>query len=218
MRIINRRALSLAASVAVVFGVGAVRAEEGKPGAISAQALQAKVTFCKTCHGKSAQGYYGVVPVPRLAGQPADYIAYQLTALKDRRRVDPFMSEVAKGLTPDMIKALSTQFKDLEPPPASVGSQALMAEGKRIFEEGSPGAEVPPCSACHGDDAKGSGEFPRLAGQLPEYTLRELQEWDSVRGLDPTKADDNAAIMSPITHKLTKEQKAAVAAYVSSLK
>jgi cytochrome c553 len=208
--------------LAVFLAAGAVRAEDGKPAAasphaISPQEVQAKVAYCKSCHGKSAQGYYGAVPVPRLAGQAPEYIVAQLTALRERRRVDPFMSEVARSLTPEMIKALSTQFTELNPEPASMGPQALVSEGKKIYEEGVASAEVPPCSACHGDDAKGSGEFPRLAGQLHEYMLRELGEWDSIRGLDP-KNPDNAAIMSPITHKLTKEQKAAVAAYVSTLK
>ncbi|MCW2283272.1 cytochrome c553 [Rhodoblastus acidophilus] len=217
MGVFGRGSLSLAASFIVLFGVGAVRAENGKPAAVSPQAVQAKTAFCKTCHGQSGQGFLGVEAIPRLAGQQPEYIAYELTALKEHRRIDPFMSGVAGGLSPEMIQALSTQFKDFNPPPASPGPQALVAEGKKIYEEGVPSAEVPPCSACHGEDAKGAGEFPRLAGQLQEYMVRELEEWDAIRGLD-AKNPDNAAIMSPITHKLTKDQKNAVAAYLSNLK
>jgi cytochrome c553 len=217
MGFFSRGPLFWAASFIVLFSVSAVRAEDSKPAAISAQAIQAKVAFCKTCHGLSGQGFLGAQPIPRLAGQQPDYIAYELTALKEHRRTDPFMNEVVKGLTPEMIKAVSTHFKDLNPPPASPGPQALVAAGKKIYDEGVPSEEVPPCSACHGEDASGAGEFPRLAGQLNEYMVRELEEWDSIRGLDP-KNPDNAAIMSPITHKLTKEQKLAVAAYLSNLK
>lgn len=217
MRIFSRGPLSWAAAFIVLCGVGAVRAEDSKPAAVSPQAVQAKVAFCKSCHGPSGQGFIGVEAIPRLAGQQPEYIAYELTALKEGRRVDAFMSGVAKTLSPEMIKALSTQFKDLNPSPAAPGPQALVAEGKKIYEEGVPSAEVPPCSACHGDDAKGAGEFPGLAGQVNEYMVRELEEWDGIRGLDP-KNPDNAAIMSPITHKLTKEQKRAVAAYLSNLK
>jgi cytochrome c553 len=217
MGLFGRGPLSWAASFIVLFSAGAAHAEDSKPAAVSPQAVQAKVAFCKTCHGASGQGFLGAQAIPRLAGQQPEYIAYELRALKEHRRVDPFMSGVAGGLSPEMIKAVSTQFKDFNPPPASPGPQALVAAGKKIYEEGVPSEEVPPCSACHGDDANGAGEFPRLAGQLNEYMVRELEEWDSIRGLDP-KSPDNAAIMSPIAHKLTKEQKLAVSAYLSNLK
>ncbi|MTV32490.1 c-type cytochrome [Rhodoblastus acidophilus] len=217
MAFFNRGSLSLAASFIVLFSAGAVRAEDSKPAAVSPQAVQAKLVFCKTCHGLSGQGFLGAQPIPRLAGQQPEYIAYELTALKEHRRTDPFMNEVTKGLSPEMIQAVSTQFKDLNPPPASPGPQALVAAGKKIYDEGVPSEEVPPCSACHGEDANGAGEFPRLAGQIYEYMVRELEEWDSIRGLDPKKPD-NAAIMSPIAHKLSKDQKRAVSAYLSNLK
>ena len=71
--------------------------------------------------------------------------------------------------------------------------------------------------ACHGDDAKGAGEFPRLAGQLDDYIIGELTNWSKERGLDPAKPD-NSAIMVPIAEKLTEHQIAAVAAYLSYLK
>ena len=32
------------------------------------QDLQAKLEYCKTCHGLSGQGYYGYFPIPGLAG------------------------------------------------------------------------------------------------------------------------------------------------------
>ena len=39
------------------------------------------------------------------------------------------------------------------------------------------------CAACHGPDAKGTGEIPRLAGQLPDYTVNKL-----VNSLDASAA------------------------------
>jgi cytochrome c553 len=185
--------------------------------AVSQKDVQNKVAYCRTCHGLSAQGFLGAVPIPRLAGQPPEYIENQLQALKVHRRVDPLMSNVARVLSPEMIKALSVQFKDLNPEPLQGGPRSLAPDGKKIFEEGLPDLEVPPCSACHGDDAKGAGEFPRLAGQPYDYIIEELNEWNKRRGLDPANPD-NAAIMAPIVVKLTKHQIAAVAAYVSNLK
>jgi cytochrome c553 len=239
MRILGLRTLSCAASLAVLFGAGGAGAEEGKPAAISQPAavskpaavpqvlvsqgslsqkeVQNKAAFCRTCHGPSAQGFIATVPIPRLAGQPPEYIVNQLMALKEHRRVDPFMTRVASSLTPEMIKAVSMQFKDLNPEPAQAGPRDLAPAGKKIFEEGIPELEVPPCSACHGDDAKGMAEFPRLAGQPNDYLIAQLTEWNEKRGLDP-KNPDNAAIMAPIAVKLTKHQIAALAAYLSYLK
>jgi len=36
--------------------------------------LEAKLEYCKTCHGLSGQGYLGYFPMPRLAGQQPEYI------------------------------------------------------------------------------------------------------------------------------------------------
>ncbi|MEO6784195.1 MAG: c-type cytochrome [Bradyrhizobium sp.] len=91
-----------------------------------------------------------------------------------------------------------------------------MAEGKKIFDEGVPSANVPPCASCHGEDAKGADSLPRLAGQLPDYIFRELTNWDKQRGQNKEKPD-NSAIMQPIAHELKDAQIKAVAAYVSQL-
>ena len=34
--------------------------------------LQAKLEYCKTCHGISGEGYRGSLPIPRLAGWVTD--------------------------------------------------------------------------------------------------------------------------------------------------
>ena len=72
------------------------------------------------------------------------------------------------------------------------------------------------CASCHGPEAKGDGQFPRLAGQLYEYVTTTLTNWDKERGQD--KADpDTSAIMQQIADHLTSAQIAAVAAYVSTI-
>jgi cytochrome c553 len=202
----------------VLFLAGAAGAEDSKPAAVSQKELQAKTAYCKTCHGLSAQGFRGAsYTMPRLAGQQPEYIQAQLQAFIEHRRVHPIMSNVAKALSPAMVSALSTYFKNLDPQPIEGGSRDLAPEGQKIFAEGIAEAEVPPCSACHGDDAKGAGEFPRLAGQPDDYVIGQLKNWSKQRGQDPAKPD-NSAVMAPIAEKLTPHQVAAIAAYVSSLK
>jgi cytochrome c553 len=56
-----------------------------------------------------------------------------------------------------------------------------------------------------------------LAGQLNGYVIAKMANWAKERGRDP-KNPDNSEIMGLIAEKLTKEQVAAVAAYVSDLK
>jgi len=154
--------------------------------------------------------------MPRLAGQQPEYIANQLQAFVERRRTNPVMFNVAHVLDPAMVKALSEYFKELDPKPLGGASKELAPEGRKIYEEGVPSANVPPCASCHGPDGKGADAFPRLAGQLHDYILRKLTSWDKERGQNKDQPD-NSAIMQPIAHDLTEAQIKAVAAYVSQL-
>jgi cytochrome c553 len=201
-------ALALLASAAV--------AVEDKGAAVAPQTLKAKTDYCKTCHGLDGQGFRGSFPMPRLAGQQPEYLANQLQAFIDRRRTNPVMFNVAHVLDPAMVKALSAYFQNLKPKPLGGASNALVPEGKKIYEEGVPSANVPPCASCHQPDAKGADAFPRLAGQLHDYVIRKLTNWDKERGQKKDQPD-TSAIMQPIAHDLTDAQIKAVAAYVSQL-
>ena len=154
--------------------------------------------------------------MPRLAGQQPEYIENQLKAFVEHRRHNPVMFNVAHVLTPAMLAALTTEFKNLNPKPLGGAPTANVAEGKKIYEEGVPSANVPPCASCHGADAKGDGQFPRLAGQLNDYVTRKLTNWDKERGQDKANPD-SSTIMQPIAHELTQAQIKSVAAYVSQL-
>jgi cytochrome c553 len=177
--------------------------------------LEAKLEYCKTCHGLSGQGYLGYFPMPRLAGQQPEYIEAQLRAFIERRRTNPVMRNVAHVLSPSMITALAMHFRHLNPPPFGGAPRGSIATGKRIYEEGLPESNVPACSACHGTEGKGQNEIPRLAGQVYQYTVGQLSGWKSERGQGT--AVDTSAIMAPTAHNLTRSQVEAVAAYVSSL-
>jgi cytochrome c553 len=200
----------------LIAGFSAPSLAEDKGTPVSAQELKAKTDYCKTCHGLSGQGFRGSFPMPRLAGQQPEYVKNQLQAFIDRRRTNPVMFNVSHVLTPAMLTALSTYFKELNPKPLGGASKESLAVGKKIYEEGIPAAEVPPCASCHGPDAKGADAFPRLAGQLHDYIIRKLTNWDKERGQDKANPD-NSAIMQPIAHNLTEAQIKAVAAYLSYL-
>jgi cytochrome c553 len=195
---------------------GQAGAEDAHPTVVPAQELQAKIQFCSTCHGPSGQGFQGAFPIPRLAGQQVAYFENQLLAFYEGRRSNKFMFNVSHHLDPAMRSALAKYFNSLTPKPFGNPPKDVIPAGKKIFEEGLPDAGVPPCASCHGPDAKGNGEFPRLAGQYYEYIEKALSNFEKVRGQDPAKPD-TSAIMQPIAHALNQSQIAAVAAYLNSL-
>ncbi len=179
--------------------------------------MEAKLVYCKTCHGVQGQGFRGVFPIPRLAGQQPEYIKNQLQAFIQMRRSNVIMNHVAGVLSPEMVDFLANSFHGLNPPPLGGAPNELAAAGKEIFQNGVPSSNVPACATCHGDNAMGNGEFPRLAGQLNDYIIRKLTNFEHERGLKPD-SPDMSEMMKPIAHNLNQQQITEVAAYVSTLK
>src|SRR5262249_52502870 len=81
-----------------------------------------------------------------------------------------------------------------------------IARGEALVRAGDSGRTVP-CAICHGEDLKGFGEVPRLAGQQPLYTARQL--FDLQYGSSAGKA---AALMKPVVAKLTEDDIIAISA------
>jgi cytochrome c553 len=179
--------------------------------------VPAKLAYCQDCHGIAGQGFHGYFPIPRLAGQQTEYLKNQLQAFVEHRRTNNVMFNVAHSLSPRMISALADDFRALAPPPLGGGTRHLVPTGEKIFQNGVPEANVAACAACHGPNAQGIGEIPRLAGQLPDYVFNKLINWSKERGQIPSRPDISA-VMSPVAHSLTRPQVEALAAYLSYLK
>ena len=202
---------------ATLLALGTVLAAAVPAGAASKQDMEAKLGYCQDCHGPSGQGYRGFYPIPRLAGQQVEYLENQLRAFVEHRRTNNVMFNVAHSLSPSMIKALATDFRNFNPRPLGGAPKKRAAAGRKIFEDGVPDSNIVACAACHGPDATGKDEFPRLAGQVYPYVVKTLTNWGKERGQIPGKPD-TSAVMQPVVHSLTKAQIEAVAAYVSDLK
>jgi cytochrome c553 len=170
------------------------------------------VRNCTWCHGTSAQGYY---EAPRLAGQRADYLVNQLQAFATHKR-DEFLSpkymwNAAAHLDPLTLQNLAAYFSALPPEAAKDGDSALAAEGKIIFEDGLPNENIAACQACHGPEAQGVREIPRLGGLSYSYLKRRLEEW--------SQGQDAWGIPMPkVARSLSPNQIAAVASYLSFVK
>ena len=205
-------------SAAVAFALSATGHAAGmdKP-VLHTGSFDAKIEYCQDCHGPSGQGYRGFYPIPRLAGQQTEYFENQLHAFVERRRPNNIMANVAHVLSPAMITHLASRFHSMNPAPLGGGPRQLIAAGRKVFEDGVPDANVAACAACHGPDALGRGQVPRLAGQLYPYLLKELTNWSLERGQNPAHPD-TSFIMAPVAHSLTRSEIEAVAAYLSNLK
>lgn len=156
MKVISQQFAVHSTILAVVFA-GAARANDVSTG--SKQDFQAKFAYCEQCHGPSGRGFQGFYPIPRLAGQQTEYMQNQLQVFAERRRENNIMFNVARSLSPEMIAGLATKFHDLNPKPLGGAPKGLIAAGKTIFEEGIPDGKVPPCSSCHGQDARAKGHL-----------------------------------------------------------
>jgi cytochrome c553 len=215
MKVSSKSLALLTAILAIAFSA-AGRADDADRTGNSKQSLQAKIEYCTTCHGSSGQGYHGFYPIPRLAGQQIQYIENQLQAYIEHRRENKYMYSVAHVLSPATRTALAKHFSQLNAKPMGGAPKGLVTLGKKIYEDGIPETNVPACMACHGGEAKGQGAIPRLAGQLNDYIISKLLNWNKERGQDRARPDISA-IMLPTSHNLTKAQVAAVAAYVGYL-
>ena len=123
----------------------------------------------------------------------------------------PAVAAVSPGSSAAIAKYLSGR----DAAPSADGPRHLVEAGKKIFEDGVPDSNVPACAGCHGPEAHGQDQMPRLAGQSYQYVVNQLNEWQQgLRSKDPADPS-NENTMVPIAKALTKEQGKAVAAYLS---
>lgn len=209
----KRISLTLVLALAVI-GAGCSSIERSRslatPGT-PAKTMAAQV--CSNCH--SIDGNSVSPNFPKLAEQQPDYIVAQLKGFRSHRRADPegfeYMWGISRSLTDDQIKGLAQYFaaqKSVSPGP---GDPKLVAEGKNIFDNGLPPQGVPPCSTCHGDHGQGNGEFPRIAYQHADYVIKQLTVFQR------TNERPDGVAMKAITHSLSDQNMAAVAAYLQQM-
>ncbi len=181
--------------------------------AMAGHAESPAVRNCTWCHGGSAQGY---TPAPRLAGQRAGYIEQQLVSFGEHTRDSPFSRQymwgVSANLGPHTIRDLAIYFSQLPRRPANDGDRELAARGEAIYQRGMPEANVAACVACHGPNAEGVGEIPRLGGLAYTYLKRRLQQWGE---------GYHGALQHPMPHiagNLSRDEIEELASYLSFLK
>ena len=187
-----------------------------KPDLAKAQTMVNQV--CAACHG--ADGNSPTAVNPRLAGQPAGYIALQLAHFKAGIRQNPVMQGMAAALTPEDMVALGVYFSQQTPKPMSARDATLVRAGQKLYRGGDAAAGVPACAACHAPTGTGIPKnYPRLAGQYGEYSYAQLKAFKAgERGADKDGKDVNGMIMAAVAGRMTDAQMKALAEYASGLR
>jgi len=205
----NRKQASLSALLVLLAGGSFAHAGDIDSGART-DAHNLAVGVCGTCHG--ARGVSEQPKFPRLAGQNANYLAAQLKSFRAQTRGDPdaigYMWGMAAQLDDAMIAALADYYAKQTPVARPGRDAALITRGKDIYENGIAAQGVPACSSCHGADAHGIADFPRLAGQHAQYILKQLGSFQSNMR--------NIAVMHGVAQNLKLAEMQAVAAYLQA--
>ena len=173
----------------------------------------AAVRNCTWCHGTGAQGY---TVAPRLAGQRPQYIMSQIRSFREHARNNPFskqyMWSAVAALGPSTTYELANYFASIPPKPANDGDSSLASRGRTIFMDGIPEANIVSCYACHGPNAEGIRDIPRLGGLAYFYIKARLEQWG--QGYHSTPGSP----MPLVASHLGPEQVEALASYLSFVK
>jgi cytochrome c553 len=198
-------ALALAWPAAIV---GAQNAVDG--GTTRTPGEDKAINLCSTCHGP--RGISTSPEFPILAAQKQAYLVAQLEAFQAKTREEKaahdFMWGIAGNLDATMIESIAAYYTAQPPAPGKPADPVLVATGKRLFELGVPDRGIPPCASCHGANAEGVADFPRLASQHAKYIARQVEY---IQGLVR-----KAPVMHGIVKDLAPDEIQAIAAYVQS--
>ena len=197
-------------------------ASGAKPDLARAQQIVNQV--CASCHG--AEGVSSAPVNPHLAGQHARYVSLQLDHYKSGLRKNAVMNAMAAQLTPDEMRALGVYFADKKPKAGAAKDKSLAELGQKIYRGGNAKTGLPACGSCHLPNGAGIPvQYPRLAGQYPDYVYAQLQGFvKGDRGGEMKTPqgklieDVQGKVMTGIAAKMSDREMRAVAEYVSGLR
>jgi len=162
---------------------------------------------CAGCHGANGLPP-AVVPFPRLAGLPSEYVAKQLFDYRDGTRPNAAMAPIAKALTDAEIGSLALYFASQPASPVK-SSHVSPRRGAQLAREGDNALAIPACSDCHGGDDIGGGPIlPPLGAQPSAYTTAQLVAFKSGE-----RRNDDGAVMREFSKRLSEADIEAIASY-----
>jgi len=176
------------------------------------EAGKKKAQYCAGCHG--VDGNSELPDYPILAGQTTRYTYLELKDYKSGRRKDEMMNPVAAQLHKQDMTDLAAYYAAQRPkrPRIQVGEESVPFEPDpaRVAAGKQKSAEVL-CTMCHLGEFSGQNEIPRVAGQHPDYVIKQLKAFKT-----GTRTND-AGTMSSVAKTLSDEDIVNLAHYLASL-
>lgn len=163
---------------------------------------QERIRFCGNCHGEN--GNSKRPHIPNLAEQNPVYLFNAFEKFASGERKDYVMSQLAPNLSLEDRVNIAIYF----------GQQKLLAHSEPVDQALRQQGEVlfkTICTGCHGVNAEGRDNTPRLAGQPAEYLRKALTRF---RDKDPSRA---GSVMMSIAADFSDAQIKALAVYLQQL-
>ncbi|SEN00630.1 c-type cytochrome [Bradyrhizobium sp. OK095] len=168
-------------------------------------AIKEKAAVCSGCHGEN--GISQTENIPSLAGQPDQFIQWQLVFFRAGSRKNDQMQPIAEEITNEDVRNLGAYFAAMTPPKAAEdGDPDLSKKGAQV-------AVGRRCASCHTDSFAGTKAVARLAGQREEYLVKALHDYKSSQ-----RVGGGGAAMADVAYHMSDEEITAVAHYLAYFK
>jgi cytochrome c553 len=164
-----------------------------------------KAEMCAGCHGEG--GISQTENIPSLAGQPDQFIQWQLVYFRAGTRKNEQMQPIVEGINNEDIRNLGAYFASLAPPKASQGD-----DDSDLSKKGAQAAVGRRCASCHTDNFAGTKAVARIANQREEYLNKALHDYKS-----GVRSGGGQAAMAEVAYPLSEEEITALAHYLAHL-
>jgi cytochrome c553 len=164
-----------------------------------------KAELCIGCHGEG--GISQIENIPSLAGQPDQFIQWQLVFFRAGARKNEQMQPIVEQINNDDIRNLGAYFASLTPPKATKPD-----DNPDLSRKGAEAAAGRRCASCHTDSYAGTKAVARVAGQREEYLLKALHDYKS-----GVRSGGGMAAMADVAYPLSEEEIVALAHYLAHL-
>jgi cytochrome c553 len=164
-----------------------------------------KAEICAGCHGDN--GISQTENIPSLAGQPDQFIQWQLVYFRAGARKNEQMQPIVEAINNEDIRNLGAYFASLAPPKPSQAD-----DDSDLSKKGAEAAAGRRCASCHTDNFAGTKAVARIAGQREEYLVKALHDYKS--GM---RSGGGQAAMAEVAYPLSEEEITALAHYLAHL-
>ena len=164
-----------------------------------------KAEMCVGCHGEG--GISQTENIPSLAGQPDQFLQWQLVFFRGGARKNEQMQPIAEQIGNEDVRTLGAYFAALTPPKATTPD-----DNPDLSKKGAQAAAGRRCASCHTDSFAGTKAIARLAGQREEYLSKALHDYKS-----GARTGGAGAAMTDVAYPLSDEEIEALAHYLAHL-